>query len=257
MEFYRFTYETYQDVRHNLFKYCLPLLIAAGFLSYFFVVPPTFRNTVDALFSSLPGQDWLKGASGVVVFGLVAFLMTEVLQVHHNWYDLYIVRWRYRYATDFILPRLVQPFGSLIGRRFHEVAERNIKAFQERLFYPYVADRDAKIEKNKLVRFYEAATVYWMTQLNEIVIMLMLLLAAICRVVGPKEAAYVGSLLNCSLVLVFLFAVNRVWVWRAREKVRGATADEIEAILTNHSEDLQQRVRKLCQDHDIPLAEVK
>jgi len=49
----------------------------------------------------------LKGivgtAAGVVVFGGIAFLLTEIIQVHDQWYDKYIVRWRHRYATDFIL----------------------------------------------------------------------------------------------------------------------------------------------------------
>ncbi len=43
--------------------------------------------------------------------------------------------------------------------------------FQKRLYYPYVGDRNLKIPKNKLVRFYEVVIVYWLTQINEIVLL--------------------------------------------------------------------------------------
>src|SRR5690242_13577296 len=35
----KFDYETYQDVRHNLFLYSTPVLIIAGFFTYFCVLP--------------------------------------------------------------------------------------------------------------------------------------------------------------------------------------------------------------------------
>jgi hypothetical protein len=36
----RFTYDTYQDVRHNLFRYSTPFLVMAGFFAFFCILPP-------------------------------------------------------------------------------------------------------------------------------------------------------------------------------------------------------------------------
>lgn len=37
---FRFGYDTYQDVRQNLFLYSTPVLIAAGFFAFFGILPP-------------------------------------------------------------------------------------------------------------------------------------------------------------------------------------------------------------------------
>jgi hypothetical protein len=103
----KFDYETYQDVRHNLFLYSTPVLIIAGFFTYFCILPPTLQQVVVQVLEYVSNKEPLKGivgtAAGVVVFGGIAFLLTEIIQVHDQWYDKYIVRWRHRYATDFIL----------------------------------------------------------------------------------------------------------------------------------------------------------
>jgi len=251
-----FAYDTYQDVRHNLFLYSTPFLIVAGFFAYWLILPQAHRAAVDHALSKLSQETWLlKGFSGITLFAGVAYLLTEILQVHDKWYDRYVIKWRFRYATEFILPRLIHPFASKIGRRFHEVAEANVGTFQDRLYYPYVGDRDTKIAKNKLVRFYEVVTLYWLTQINEIVIIVLFALVAAYRLLGPNDAAHVESLLNALLVLLVLFVLNRAWVRQARDKVRRATNEEIEDILLNHLDDLRQRVRAACQEYGIPFAE--
>jgi hypothetical protein len=47
------------------------------------------------------------------------------------------------------------------------------------LFYPYVRDRDPKVDHNKLARFYEEVTKYWTTQLIEIIRYLMICIAMV------------------------------------------------------------------------------
>ena len=254
----RFGYETYQDVRHNLFLYSVPVLIFAGFFTYFAILPLGHRAAVTAAVLHVVRNPiwskWVQGGASLVLFAIIAFLLTEIVQVHDQWYDKYVIKWRFRYATDFILPRLTRPFACHLGYRFYE-AERNVGAFQERLFYPFVGDRDPKIPKNKLVRFYEVITLYWLTQLNELLILLMLIAAGVYQLAGPADPGYRTRLLRASLILVALLVANRAWIRSAREKTRSRTEDEILAIHENHLEDLQERLVKLCQDYHIPYEE--
>jgi hypothetical protein len=204
----KFNYETYQDVRRNLFFYSIPVLVVAGICAFLFVLPPTLQQTIsdqlESLTNSTIGKGILKFGSGVVVFALIAFLMTEILQVHDRWYDRHFVKWRYEYAVDFILPRLIQPFASQTNYRFYEEAALHVKEFQERLYYPFVGDRDLKIPKNKLLRFYEVVTIYWLTQINEIVILFLAILLIVCRFVGPADLSYRTLLLNDCFALTLL-----------------------------------------------------
>ncbi len=251
----RFDYETYQDVRRNLFLYSTPVLVGSGFFAYWLILPGSHREVINKLFANFPAESWLKGASGVVLFSVIAFVLTELLQVHDKLYDRFVVKWRFRYATDFILPRLIQPFACHVSRRFHDIAEKNIRQFQEKLYYPYVGDRDSLIGKNKLVRFYEVVTIYWLTQMNELILLFLLLLAVAYRVIGPTNPEYRASLLDAVLIIVGALVANRVWVYLARNKVRQATDDEIDAIIEEHREDLGRRIRSVCEEYGIPFQE--
>ena len=255
---FRFTYETYQDVRDNLFKYSTPFLVVAGFFTYLRILPATHQQKVIALIEYVTNTEpWkgLLGASiGIVVFVSLAFVLTELFQVHDQWYDKYVIRWRYYYAVDFILPKLVRPFASAFTVRFGEVAEQNLRDFQERLYYHFVRDRDTKIPKNTLVRFYEVITVYWLTQINEIVLILLISLVAFYRFFGPPETGYRTRLLTNLLLLVIAFLVNRLWVRRSLNKVRRATEDEIRAIHEddNLRQELKARLTSVSDDYQIP-----
>jgi hypothetical protein len=257
MEF-RFTYDTYQDVRRNLFRYAIPSLIIAGFFTFFCVLPvPTQEAVVRSLEFVSNTQPWkglLGSGIGVGGFAFIAFLLTEVIQVHDQWYDKYIIRWRHRYATDFILPRLIQPWASRTNYRFFEEADANIRRFQERLFYPYVGDRDVRIPKNKLVRFYEVVTVYWLTQVNEIVLLTVSAIIVYYRFLGPVDVSYRTILFNDLVIVLVAFIVNRAWARSSLSKVRRATEEEIAAILDNSDlrSDLEVRFSDICKDYSIP-----
>ncbi|MGA2148321.1 MAG: hypothetical protein ABSH49_25520 [Bryobacteraceae bacterium] len=211
---------------------------------------------LEALSSAQPWKGMLGAGVGVVAFAGVAYLLTEIVQIHDQWYDKHIIKWRHPYATDFMLPRLIQPWVSSINYRIHEVADQNTGDFMERLFYPYVRDRDLKIPKNKVIRFYEVVTVYWLTQINEIVLLSLALLIVGYGYKGPAELWY-RTLLFKHLVFIFVaFILNRTWVRASRNKVRRATAEEIRAILDDEelSKDLETRLAKICRDYSIPYA---
>jgi hypothetical protein len=256
-----FTYDTYQDVRKNLFFYSIPSLIVAGFFCYWRILPPGHQRAISSLFSYISHNDFWNGVfgtgAGIVLFSLAAYLLTEIFQVHDQWWDKYIRRWRYYYAIDYILPRLVQPFGCHLNYRFREEAEKRVRIFQEDLYYPFVGDRDVKIPKNKLVRFYEVITPYWLTQINELVICVLGLVVVFYAFKGPADKEYWSLLLSDSGILVLAFIVNRLLARGALGKVRRATEEEIRAI---HEDgkllgELESRLRKLCSDYHIPYVD--
>jgi hypothetical protein len=253
-----FTYETYQDVRKNLFFYSVPSLVVAGFFCYWGILPAAHQHFIWSVFSYVSNSEGVKalsgGVSGIVVFSLVAYLLTEVFQVHDQLWDKYVKKWRYYYAIDYILPRLVQPFGCHLNYRFNEEAEQRVGAFQKELYYPFVGDRDAKIPKNKLVRFYEVITVYWLTQINEIVLFLLAGVVAVYALLGPSDVGYRTLLLKDCGILVLAFLLNRVWTRHTLGKVRRATEEEIRAIHEDQklSAELESRLKTLCSNYRIP-----
>lgn len=94
----KFTYDTYQDVRHNLFLYSIPVLVIAGFFAYFRILPQSAQSRVAQVISSLASSPiWkgvLGGVSGIAFFAVLAFLLTEILQIHDQYYDKFVARSR-------------------------------------------------------------------------------------------------------------------------------------------------------------------
>jgi hypothetical protein len=257
----KFGYDTYQDVRHNLFLYSTPFLIGAGFFTFFCVLPPPSEQAVvrflESVSNTQPWKGLLGTGIGAAAFAVAAFLMTEIIQIHDQWYDKYVIKWRREYATDFILPRLIQPWASRTNYRIFEAADAYVGQFQERLYYPYVGDRDLKIPKNKLVRFYEVVTVYWLTQINEIVLLAVSAIIVYYGFRGPVDVSYRTKLFNDLVIVIAAFLVNRAWVRASRGKVRRATEEEIWAILDSAElrSDLEGRLVRICQDYSIPYGE--
>jgi hypothetical protein len=253
-----FTYDTYQDVRRNLFFYSIPFLIGAGFFCFWRILPAGHQNAIWSLLSYISNSEGWKIFSGtgvgIVLFILVAYALTELFQVHDQLWDKYLKKWRYYYAIDYILPRLIQPFACHVNFRFREEAEKRTGAFQKALYYPFVGDRDTKIPKNQLVRFYEVITVYWLTQINEIVLFILGAIIAGYAILGPTDREYRTKLLSDCGILVVAFLLNRLWARFALAKVRRATEDEIRAI---HEDpkllgDLEARMKALCANYNIP-----
>lgn len=255
------SYDTYQDVRKHLFWYSRFFLIGAGFLTYFLILPAGNQQRIIMLLKVVSSSPLLKDlvglGLGIGLFATLSFFLTEVFQVHDKWYDKYVIKWRHQYATDFILPRLVQPFACHLNYRFRESTEIHTREFQEQLFYPFVADRDLKIPKNKVVRFYEVVTKYWYSQINEVILLVLGVVVVVYRFTGPAQIAYRTKLLNVCLILALAFLVNRLWRRHSLKNVRIATEDEIRAIHDNPelNTDLKNRLVKLCFDYGIPYNE--
>lgn len=262
MATFDFTYTTYQDVRRNLFKYSLPFLVLAGFATYGFILPSahqiTIRGWFEVVATTEPWKSVVGAGTGLAVFGAFAFLITEVIKLHDRWYDNVFIGWRRDFDLLFILPRLLQPFISRTNQRFWVEAARNRDDFMERLYYPFVGDVDTRIPKNRLIRFYEVITTYWLTQINELLLVLLLFactayaLTEFTRV----DHAYAVRLLWTTLVIIGLLALNRLWIHRERESVCRATSDEIQAIHDDEQlkTDLAGRFRAVCEDYGMPYA---
>ena len=110
-----FSYETYQDVRKNLFYYSAITLNLSGFAAYQWILPLSHRQWVDKIVAQLTSNSilggLLTGGVGVALFTGLASVLIEIIKVHDAIYDKYVVRWRLRYDTDFILQRLLKPFA--------------------------------------------------------------------------------------------------------------------------------------------------
>lgn len=250
-----FKYESYQDIRRNLTWYTIVPLVAFELLIYHWGFPSAVRRAVDAWFASLPTQGpWKEYLSGIVLSAIAAFALVEVIKVHDRFYDKYFVRWRRRYDIDFIMPRLLRGFWHRLTPTFEERLRTDLPTVMEELYYRYVGDRDTQIRRNLVVRFYERMTIYWMTQINEIIIALTFLVVLIIRSFAPVDLADRARLLDLTLALVLMFALNRVWVRTARSGVQAATNAEIEDLVAKHASDLDNRLRALCRRYSLPYA---
>jgi hypothetical protein len=80
-----FTYETYQDVRKNLFFYSVPSLVVAGFFCYWGILPAAHQHFIWSVFSYVSNSEGVKalsgGVSGIVVFSLGFVGELEVRQM--------------------------------------------------------------------------------------------------------------------------------------------------------------------------------
>ena len=247
------TYETYQYVRRMITYYAAGAFILGGLLIYLWVVPDWVRQRGQHMLLTLVGSPLVAligpWASVAVVSFVLAWLLFEVLKVHDRHYDRWVIHWRRHYAVDFILPRLVRPFGGNLDDRFLKVAAENLRDFQNSLYYPYVGDRHRLISQNKLVRFYEAVAPYWFTQVNEILIVLLGFGLMVARLFGGLPTEYWAEQTWTLFTLAIAFGVNR-WMARATlRSVRQATADEIAEIHENHMDDLGHRIADLCSQY--------
>ena len=103
---------------------------------------------------------------------VLGYFLVVFFEVHDMVYDRFIVKWRYYYDIDFILPRLTRPLANKLSSTFYIQAERNKYEFMKP-FYVFVGDGDGefRISANLRVRFYERILKYWITQISEILLL--------------------------------------------------------------------------------------
>lgn len=240
--------EHYQDVKANLAWYTTLLLATVGIACYFFVLPGPQQEALNTLFGKVESLRALGPGILAVGFAAVGWLLVFVVEIHDKVYDRRFTKWRFWYDVDFILPTLFQPFADKIDPRFFDEAQKNLRQFMKP-YYHFVGDSGTKINKNLVVRFYEAVTKYWMTQINEVFIFFLFLLAFVYSRLYP--GIQTGVLLNACFFLVALFILNRYAAQRSRLATRSATYDEIEEIKARFRGELEEQLVSLSEKFNL------
>ena len=256
-----FNYTSYKDVRTNILWWWVVVLFALRFVVSQWVLPTSHRDFIAKLvkdFGDVTAIGSFAGFTvGAVIILVAAFVLSELLRVHDHWYDKHIVRWRHEFDALYILQRLVEPFASnMPAGRFVREAERNKSTFMEQLYYPFVGDEHMKISKNKVLRFYEMVTIYWLTQVNEIVAIALLTLVGYYSLTHfvHVDHGYAIRLLRTGLVVGLIIGINRWFMYSARRSVKKRTDEEIAAIHSDRKleSELEELLKKTCKDYSIP-----
>ncbi len=95
---------------------------------------------------------------------------------------------------------------------------------------------------------------YWLTQINEILIVLALIIALWFGGSASYDQTYNTRLIRSIVVLIVAFVLNRIWVRTSRESTRRATEEEIEAIHADHGADFESRLRDICREYGVLYA---
>lgn len=244
-----FAFETHQDVEKNLVLVMVVLLFVSFSFLFLIVLPPHQRQVLLDFVRQRPIPGIASFGGLLAIMAVVAVILVWALQVHLV-YDRYVVGWRAEYDTKVILVGLCQPVGGKLDRDFLAAAEKNRDTLMRELFYPYVHDRDSKdpeivVDQNKLARFYEEVTRYWTTELIEIVLYSMVLIAVIYLPIYRRLHLSCRNLGLSIAVLLVLLGIN---AWLARKSligVRGITDEQIQRIHDRYHEDLHQRLSRM------------
>jgi hypothetical protein len=247
-------FESYQDVRTTLTWWSIPFWLAMMFAIYFGVMPPEHRADMRSIFPGL--ADWITGAGSLVAAGIVAkFLsqfMIHVLEIHDRIYDRHIVKWRWDYDTRVILPALLKPLEEDLPLAALAIATAHRDKSMEQLYYAFVGDRDTKIRKNLVVRFYEVITKYWLAQLLEIAALLVVLVDVPYALVELLMGKPFRPALYWTLVAALgAWLLARVAALRIRPLVARRTNDQIEAIHKDFTAEFRKAVADFFAAHGI------
>lgn len=239
----------YQDVKTNLTWYAslltLLFIILFGILFFHYSTNPAEKIKKAERLLKLFEVSW--------VF-VISYLLIVFCEIHDKVYDRFFVRWRYHYDIDFILPRLTQPLANKLSSSFYIQAQQNKYEFMKP-FYVFVGDGDGelRISSNLRVRFYERILKYWMTQINEILLLCSYVTIVIATI---KKSTNPGVLLITTLVVFGLFIFNRMLAYIFRNSVRQTTIDEIEEIHDKFLPQLNDELEKLHEKYGINYGQI-
>jgi hypothetical protein len=240
-----FDLKTYQDVKKNLSWAGAGVLWLVALVVYLAVLPPAHREAVNLAAARIP--EWAS-VSVLVVFTVAAGLLFGVLMIHDDFYDAYVIRWRERYDLNFLLPALLAPLARDVDPAFWSQARAKRNTVMRRVFYPFTRDRDGAISENTRVRFYERVTYYWITQIIEMGLLVLVGIALVYWVVYAATNLDPTTLLPVLIGAVAAFGVNRVFRRHALRGVETATREEIAEIHEEHRAVLEKRVRDLHEE---------
>ena len=250
-------FDTYQDVRTTLTWWSIPFWLVMVLAIYSGIMPPEHRATVKTFFPGVAG--WVSSAGSLVVAAVLAGafsqFMIHVIEVHDRIYDRFFVKWRRDYDTLFILPSLLRPqeHGLPLAALF--VAQNDRQRFMELLYYEFVGDRDMKIRKNLVVRFYEVITKYWLTQLLEVAALLVVLVDVCYAIVELLLGKPMRPALYWTLVgALSVWLLGRISALLMRPVVTRHTKEQIEAIHKDCAPEFRKAVGDAFKGHGIGVA---
>jgi len=234
----------YQDVKTTLVWYTCTVVFTITFIICLFLFEEKFTawcKQIKEIESLLKLGGF--GVGELLFSGFFGYVLIFLFEIHDKIYDRYIVRWRYFYDIDFILPRLTRPFAQKLSRSFYYKAEQDKTTFMQP-YYVFVGDGDHefKIKDNLILRFYEKILKYWMTQINELILFFVFVSVVVLKF---WSSITTDKLFVILIVCVVLFLLNRFFVSITRSSVRYATVEEIEAIHSSFSNQLDKELKDL------------
>ena len=244
--------KVYQDVQRSLHFFTVWLVLALAVLVYELELPPHHRRFLGSLFGALQRAQWAVGTGVVLALvGAISWLLIFHWEVYDKWWDRHVVRWREYYSVDFIIPRLYRPFGARLGTPFYTRAEERPRDFMKP-FYFFVGDGDDKLRigQNLITRFYVRVTKYWVVQIVEVLLVVLLLSAVPYAVYFAAYDVPTGRLLAFVLIVALWLLANSISARSTLRAVREATEEEIEAIHGDPERfaELERRTQHLCAD---------
>jgi len=248
-------FKTYQDVKTNLVYWTMILLTLSSIYFYFvFLDSPSRQDIIDIVINV--GENTLVstvgGAVAILIYAGISIFLIYGLQIHDKIYDKFFIKWRDSYDLEFILPRLISPVKDRLPENFIDFASKYKYKFMKP-YYDFVGDEKKGIEDNTRVRFYERITWYWITQLNEIFILTLIISTLIYYIVSINTDLLPNLISLAILILVILGLINRVLVRHFRKIVAEATIDEIEEIHSKKENiaQIKRRYKELCNSHNL------
>lgn len=158
-----------------------------------------------------------------------AIFFFEILKIHDHFYDKLIIKWRERYDLTYIIPNLIIPIIGNLPSGILNLALTNRKKFMD-IFYDYVGDGKVGITDNTRVRFYEKITLYWITQINEIFLLIFLIGTPIYKITFPIFTLQSSKFYWIILLSIILIITNRWLMRKVLKSVAIATEDQIREI---------------------------
>ncbi len=236
-----FKFETYQDVKSNLTLATLVILYVACIVAYSWILPEPHAR----ILRNVRWADWVKQLGLVTVLTVISGFLIYGIEVHDQIYDRYIVKWRDRYTSEVILPKLCQPFEQKLDPKFYQVANANRRYVMEKLFYEYAHDRDPKIRQNTIVRFYERITNYWAVQVLELVTYALLIVTVVYIPIYRRLNQPLKSLITVLVVCSLMLALTSFVGLATRRSAQEVTEEEIEEIHKGFLPDLEKGVQEV------------
>lgn len=242
---------TYAKMRANLTWTLAALLAAVEFVSLECLATPDQRAQVLSLFDQIQLTPVLLGfgAAAAILGGdlFAAYWLASSFKVQELW-DTHVSHWRVDYDVNYILPELLRPFAGTVSDELTSAIRGQRDRAMTQLFYRFVRDKEPKIGKTLIVRFWEAIQSFWVCQLLELTLVLLTVEALVLLGVDQVKGAPWGFLVPWLVVVVALLPLNRLLIHKiVLPRVRAATQEEIDEIVFDHRSELERQLAILTE----------